>query len=332
MKLAFAAGWICFAVELIFTAYLLITKNAGNDAAGRGVATGYGIVLLPLVLIAGALLYWGQGSASKVVQGAALLVVALPFLVGGGLWVNNAINNAGDRRRVAVAGDFTDPRLTALAHAIEKRDQGALAALLAQGGQIDWQARNNSDATLLGHAIRAVLDDYSGDQGVALVGMLLAHGAPLTADPTRPGEPLLAAILGGNTPGTVALLQLVLDAGADPNAPDRDGLPLIHITNSWHGAEKLKLLAAHGVDLQARNNRRDRPQWSALMNAAYMQDWELALFFLAHGVSADYRAPDGNTLATILAERAEKYAAYQETPAPGYLELQRAAGVPKTGR
>ncbi|HEY3443757.1 MAG TPA: ankyrin repeat domain-containing protein [Paludibaculum sp.] len=332
MKLAFAAGWICFAVELIFTAFLFISKNAGDDAAGRGVATGYGIVLLPLILIAGGLLYWGQGSSSRVLQWTALLVVALPFLVGWGLWVSNAVSDAGDRRRAASAGDFADARLTALAHAIATRDQGALATLLTQSGEIDWQARNRSDATLLGHAVRAVLDDYSGDQGVALVGMLMAHGAPLAGDPIRPGMPLLAAIMEGNTPGTVALLQLVLDAGADPNVRDRDGLPLIHITNSWHGLEKLKLLAAHGADLQARNNRRDRPQWSALMNAAYMQDWEPALFFLAHGVPPEYRAPDGNTLATVMAERAEKYAAYQETPPPGYLELQRAAGAWKPER
>lgn len=332
MKLAFAAGWICFAAELIFLAYLFISKNAGDDAAGRGVATGYGIVLLPLVLIAGGLLYWAQGSPSRVLQWTALLVVALPFVVGGGLWVNNAITNAGDRRRAAVAGDFAEPRLTALAHAIDQRDPGGLATLLAQGGPIDWQARNRSDATLLGYAIRSVLDDYRGEQGVALVGMLMAHGAPLTGDPTRPGQPLLAAIMEGNTPGTVALLRLVLDAGADPNGRDRDGLPLIHITNSWHGLEKLKLLAEHGADLQVRNNRGDRPQWSALMTAAYMQDWELAHFFLAHGVPADYRAPDGSTLATVLAERAEKYASYQETPPPGFLELQRAAGLPKPGR
>ena len=68
------------------------------------------------------------------------------------------------------------------------------------------------------------------------------------------------------------------------------------------------------------------------MNAAYMQDWELALFFLAEGVPHDYQAPDGNTLAKVLAEREEKYKAYQETPPPGYLELQRALGARMPGR
>lgn len=318
MKIAFLIAWAVLAIEVAAVAALFLTKNAGDDAAGRGVATGYGIVLLPLILLCGGLLYWGQGSSSKALQWTALLVVSVPFLIGGGLWASNAIEEAGHRRRAANAGNFTDPHLTALAHAIDRHDRSAVQSLLQQSPKIDWTARNQSDATLLGHAIRAVLTDYGGTDSVELVRVLIAQGAPVSGDPTYPGIPLLQAIVDGNTPGTIALLRLVLDAGADPNTPDRDGLPLIHVTHSWHGVEKLKELAGHGADLRARNNRTDRPQWSALMNAAYMQDWDLALFFLEHGVAPNYQSPDGKTLASILTERPS------EQPSPAFAKFQAA--------
>ncbi len=336
MKIGFLTGWACFAVELIFVAILFITKNAGDDAAGRGVATGYGIILLLFALFSGALLYWGQHSSSKAVQWVALLVVAIPFLIGGGLWANNAITIAGDRTRAAHAGDFDDPRLTALGHAIDSGDSKALNTLLMESGPIDWQARNRSNATLLGHPIRSLLSDADGDRFMPTVRILLAHGAPLTGDPTYPGKPLLAAIVNGNTPATLALLRTVLEAGIDPNTRDSDDLPLIHITNGWQGTKKIELLVEFGADLRALNNRPDRPQWTALMNAAYMQDWDLALYFLGHGIAPDYRAPDGNTLASILVERAKSYVSYHETPPPGYVTLHSAlqakASIGEPGR
>jgi len=324
MKIAFLIGWGCFALELMFVAFLFITKNAGDDAAGRGVATGYAIVLLPLLLISGALLYWGQNSSSKAFQWVALLVVAIPFLIVGGLWATNLITNAGDRTRAAQAGDFDDPRLTAIAKAIDGGDPKALETLLQNGGPIDWQARNQSGATLLGYPMRALLSDRDGDRYMQTVRILLAHGAPLTGDPVYPGKPLLVTIMGGNTPATLVLLRTVLEAGADANTRDSDGLPLIHGTNRWQGVKKVELLVEFGADLQTRNNRQDRPEWTALMNAAYMQDWDLALYFLDHDVPPDYKAPDGNTLASILADRAARYVDYRETTPPGYVALQAA--------
>jgi len=322
MKILFLIGWGCFAVELIFVAFLFITKNAGDDAAGRGVATGYAVVLLPLLLISGALLYWGQSSSSKTFQWVALLVVAIPFLIIGGLWANNAMTNAVDSMRAAHADDFDDPRLTALAKAIDGGDPKTLKSLLVTGGPIDWQARNESNETLLGYAIRTPQSDADVDRHFQTVRMLLAYGAPLTGDPTYPGKPLLVAIIDGSSPSTLALLRTVLEAGVDPDTRDRTGLPLIHITNGWQGTKKIELLVEYGADLQALNNRTDRPQWTALMNAAYMQDWDLALYFLNHGIRPDYKAPDGNTLASIMVELAARYVSYHQTPPPGYVTLQ----------
>ena len=40
--------------------------------------------------------------------------------------------------------------------------------------------------------------------------------------------------------------------------------------------------------------------WSVLMNAMYLREWEWALYFLEQGVPAGYRAPDGNDALSIL--------------------------------
>lgn len=332
MKLAFLIGWVCLAIELIFVVFLFITQNAGDDAAGRGMATGYAIVLLPLLLISGALLYWGQSSSSKAFQWVALLVVTFPFLIIGGLWAKNAITNAVDSMQAAHADDFDDPRLTALARAIDGGNPKTLESLLETSGPIDWQARNQSNETLLGYAIRTPNSDADGDRYFKTLRMLLAHGAPLTGDPTYPGKPLLAAIFNDDSPTSLTLLRTMLEAGVDPNTRDDDDLPLIHLTNSWQGVKKVELLVEFGVDLQARNNRQDRPQWTALMNAAYMQDWDLALYFLDHGVSPDYKAPDGNTVASILADRAAGYVNYHETTPSGYVALQAALQAKASGK
>ncbi len=322
MKIAFLIGWGCLALELLFVASLFFTRNPGADAAGRGMVTGFGVLVLPLLLISGALLFWGQKSSSKAFQGVTLLVVALPFLIAGALWANNAINNAGDSVRAAHEDDFADPRLAALAKAIDGGEPKALELLLKSGGPIDWQARNQSNETLLGYAIRTPSADADVDRHFEIVRMLLSHGAPLAGDPTYPGKPLLAAIFNNDSATSLTLLRTVLKAGVDPNTRDEDGLPLIHLTNSWQGVKKVELLVEYGADLQALNNRPDRPKWTALMNAAYMQDWDLALYFLSHGISPDYKAPDGNTLASVLAERAAGYVSYHESPPPGYKAFQ----------
>lgn len=316
MKVMFLIGWGLLALEAIGVISLVIVKNAGDDAAGQGVARGWGPVLVPFLLIAGGLLYWGQSSSSKPFQWTALLFVAIPFLIGGGLWTSNELENARHRRVLEQAGQFSDSQLTALARAIDRKDW---AALRAMPKQIDWTARDGWEATLLGHAIRSVLADYTGDASVEGVRILLAHGAPLVDGVMRPNERLMATVFEANTPGAALLLQTLLEAGADANARTSDGLPLIHITNQ--GLEKVKLLVAHGADLKALNNRPDRRQWTALMNAAYMQDWPLATYFLEQGISPAYQAPDGKTLALILKERAESYQSYGEEPPPGYLRF-----------
>ena len=58
-------GWVCLALDAAFVIALIVIRDAGDDAAGRGVGRGWGLVLLPVLLLAAALLYWGTKSGSK---------------------------------------------------------------------------------------------------------------------------------------------------------------------------------------------------------------------------------------------------------------------------
>jgi len=73
-------GWICFALEAGLVVMLLLSRNMGDDAAGRGLATAWGLVLLPVVLIAGGALYWAQRSGRAGAVWVATLLVGAPFI------------------------------------------------------------------------------------------------------------------------------------------------------------------------------------------------------------------------------------------------------------
>jgi len=296
MKIAFLIGWVFVAVEIVFAASLFFAKS-GSDASGKGMATAFGMVLLPLAVLAGALLLWAQMSSSLGLKYAALLAVSIPFLVGGGLWISNWANERSDDRYRQQAGRFPDARLSKIAETLDKKEYTAAEALLKQSPSVDWTAVDAHGKTLLEHAVNQVLEDYNDDAAVQGVTILMAHGAPL------PKAELVTTIFEGNSPGAVALLGAILQAGVDPNTKDRFGEPLVHLTHVFRGREKLELLAKHGADLHVLSSRTDRPQWNALMTAVSMGNQEAAKFLLEQGVSATYRAPDGQSAAKMMEER-----------------------------
>lgn len=277
MRIAFVIGWVFFAVEAFLAASLLFAKS--GDAAGKGMASGMAMVLLPLVLLAGALLLWAQMSSSAALQYAALLAVSLPVLVGAGLWISNWTSERSYEKNSEQAGHFTDARLTRIAMHLDRKEFAAADALLKEKPTVDWAAVDAHGKTLLEHAVTRVLEDYSPEAGVEGVTILLAQGAPL------PKAEVVQAIYEGNSPGAVALLAAMLKAGVDPNSKDRFGEPFVHLTHVFRAREKLELLAEHGADLHVLSSRADRPGWNALKTAVAMGNHEVTSFLRDQGVS-----------------------------------------------
>ena len=66
------------------------------------------------------------------------------------------------------------------------------------------------------------------------------------------------------------------------------------------------------------------------MTAVYMGSWESAVFLLGQGASAEYAAPDGKSVASLLADRAVREAGWKQVREEAFLTLRRE--LDKAGR
>lgn len=299
MKLLVTAAWIFFGIDAVLVVMLLVTRNMGDDAAGRGMATGFGLVLTPVVLAVGALLFWATRTGSKAGVIAGFVIAGIPFWMLArnfiGDFSSGLSRSIRDQRRL----HYAQPVLTDIARALRAGDASRVREL-AGGATLDFSARNSMDLTILGFAVNQVLSNGPTEANVAGVQALLAAGARPDADILGPDKELLEYMLGGNTPEARETLRLLLQAGADPNATDKqEQRPLLFST--YLDLPELEILAAHGADLAVVDSRGDRPGWNGLMHMAYSQQWDMARFLLERGVPDDHRTPTGESLDTILA-------------------------------
>ena len=307
MKIAVIVGWILLVIEAALVLSMFVQPNMGDDAAGRGMARGFAIVLGPLLLLAAALFLWGQRGGPRFAfwAGFAIMAIPLAFIIKNS--VVGRFNSFELARGRALYGKFDDGRLTKLARAIEAEDTAAARAIIAEG-PIDFTARSRRGRTILGRAIEFAGSHDSSPTALESVRMLLeAGGKPLPNVIEREfyqgdldAHLLVAFVFGGNSPNTVPLLDMVLAAGADPNTRNYEGQPLYFSTYATR--PKLEVLAKHGADFTVlETTRTDRAGYTGAMSMAELGNWEIVLFLLDHGVPADYVAPDGNSLRKIVA-------------------------------
>ena len=167
---------------------------------------------------------------------------------------------------------FTDPRLAPLADAVVRGNADGLRAGL-MGIHPDTPGRDGSSLLQLAVAagdlqVATVLLDAGADpdrqppgggsamhvaafgDDPALLRLLLERGGDPDLRNSATGEtPLVRAILGGNR----ANVDLLLEAGADPGAPDHNGATPLHAAGAINaGAVVLQLLEA-GAPAHATN-------------------------------------------------------------------------------
>jgi hypothetical protein len=101
----------------------------------------------------------------------------------------------------------------------------------------------------------------------------------------------------------VALADLLVAAGADPNARDKDGwTPLTWA--AWSGMPKM---TARLLELGAQVNAADRQGQTALMIAASRGNAEVVKLLLAHGADRTAAARNGKTARTFAEEGIKAY-------------------------
>jgi ankyrin repeat protein len=135
---------------------------------------------------------------------------------------------------------------------------------------------------------RACRPDVSSNE-LHRVQVLLEYGANLE-DRDRHGHTALHyAVRSGQLP----LIILLLERGADPNAPDAKGLtPLLHLAKTRSRLDPLavlELLVAHGAQVDAR----DEQEGTLLMHCARQSQVAAVRWLLAHGADHSLRNRHG---------------------------------------
>jgi hypothetical protein len=311
-------GWTCFALEALFVVMLFRSRNVGDDAAGRGLGTAFGLLLVPLVLLVGGTLLWGTLAKSVAITRAGTLLSALPFLAIVFVNVRGIVQKAPRALNQTRIGVFPDAALTRIARAIDAGDTAEVRQRLTASA-VDVTQRDVFGRTLLGHAVfRATARDGMSSQR-AVVRVLLEHGVPYAADALEAGGDWGTdmAVRSGDVDND--LLELALQHGANPNAIVLgEDEPVLFAANMT--VTKAELLARYGAQVNAVAPGGFRKGWNGLMHAAYRGHWEMARWFVTKGVSPAYTAPDGMTLEKVIANahelaRRHGYAQHDEAAA-----------------
>ena len=328
-KIISILGWICFALDTAFVVALLVIRDAGTDAAGRGLGRGWGVILLPILLAAGGLLYWGTKSGSKFGTLTGTLMVALPFILLAQGRLKLMRENAQADAQNAEHGQFADATLNTIAKAIDAGDTTALQTLLssykANGTALNYAERDRAGATLLGFAATRAMDYEGTIDKVAALRILLQNGVPYAADAKHVGEDWSFEAITGVPDKFLEIAAIALDAGADAKQQARrDRYPVI--MSYELSVPKLQLLVQHGADVHVLNERGE----TTLFNMVRFKKFPQALYFLQQGVDPDIAASDGGTMQDELAKGVREYQSQQRPMEPGYDAFVAALEARKT--
>ena len=165
----------------------------------------------------------------------------------------------------------------ALMRAIDADDADAAGRLLAASPMLartciaTGATRQGADKFFLDRIRRHV---YAGDTALHAAAAaywrdfaqaLVAAGADLRARNRRGAEPLHAAAVGGpgsdrwNPPAQAATIAWLIEAGADPNAVDMDGVTPLHRAVRTRCAAAVEALLAGGADAERKNDGGSTP-------------------------------------------------------------------------
>jgi ankyrin repeat protein len=186
-------------------------------------------------------------------------------------------------RAGAPAGAVDNTGSTALMYAAVYADVASMRLLLEKGA--DPSYANQAGATAL---MWAIPDE-------AKVRLLIERGARVNAVSTATGRtPLLIA---AGRPGASAIVRLLLEKGADPKARDKNGENAIFRSAYSWDAETLKLLIDRGADINAPSQG-----ITPIMEADVTANGAILELLLGRGAEVNSKDPDGFTVLTSQTE------------------------------
>lgn len=296
----------------LFIALLIsgLTAPAPPDG-GREMGLTFGVIL-PGLLVALAVATYVLTS-SPALRVAALGIVAGPGLLIAGAHLRNAWIDRQVRQNALGRGYFSERALKDLGEAVVRRD---LATVEMGAPTVDVNSHGASGMTPLRLAVEEAFEAPTRlkpfPSELPIIHALLRRGA----DP-NPGLEVSTKIQ------DPAILRALLAAGANPILTV-SGSPVAFVWMNVMPAENLKLLVECGANIQAV----DRFGTPLILKAAEEENWPAVIYLAQRG--ADVRQPDrhGRTLATLIADRlASLKQSGREIP-PGLLEVKNLLHLP----
>jgi len=179
--------------------------------------------------------------------------------------------------------DGCDVKWTPLHVAIYKERRDIVILLLERGA--DTEPRNSWDETAIYMA--------SSRRCADIVRQLISHGADLNVECEDSDAfhydvkrtPLHVAIRDGTPP----IARMLLEHGANPNAPDNLGQTALHVGSTYYG--EVELLLEYGANVDVR----DKDGWTPLHEAAYHLMTEVVVVLLNRGADPHAQTNEGKT-------------------------------------
>jgi len=287
------AFWTLAAVDafavLVMAGLFFADSNHGQHDGSRSMGLTLFLALPTLTLGAAILLFvFGRFFVLRVL---ALLIVASPALIVGGIQASNYFEAHQAQQRALGRGYFADRTMEALAEAVIRSD---VPELEKSSSRVDINTTGEAGVTLLWLAVNL----ESADARRRVVTALLKLGANPNRVHNAFAVPevnpvLLVALMKKDD----AVVKALLDAGADPNAFDNSGAPLIFGASGTMTLSSMQLLAERKVNFDVLWGSTPLSVWLAMDKR-----WDLLSLLIERGVdvSKTYSKYDQRTAASFV--------------------------------
>jgi Ankyrin repeats (3 copies) len=324
LKILIIAAWLLLAADTFLVVGAIISRNMGDDAAGRGVALTLGLVALVFLLFGGAVLYVGGRAHSWLAVIGSLVMLAIPHLLFFGTdveqWFHDVGSRISGRKLDRMMVRYPEPAQRELAQAIAIGDFPAMRKILATRPNL--HGRNEAGYDLLSQAVSltTTFGPYrDGEQRVEGVRLLLDAGMDPNQSRDPDGKNLFFMVSYRLTdPAGAQVFRLLLDHGANPNDFGFDPQPVIF--SAWQDLDNLRTLLDHGANIEIRDNNDNTPLLFFVCNGR----WDASKLLLDRGADIHVHNREGTTLAMGLDGRKAMAERLQETLAEGYNTVRAA--------
>ncbi len=287
MKTIFLINWgIIATYAIVIIGSILGLNRPGMDAAGRGMAQGFLMIgaFFTLLLIGLNLV------PIKWVRIVVLLLGGMPLMY---FIINSFISRAERAQYMEQAKKarlFEGDHLNAIMEAIRYDKTKAIKQLLEKDDSNINHVGATNLRTLLDIAIQhaAVIKTPESKE---IVELLLMHKADPNVHHPKAAPPYVKFA----TICPIALFDSLFAAGADPNATDENGIPVIfklveHASD--HHYEKIEILLKHGADPNiAFGDEGWELNFNPLIFAAGQKGWKSCELLINYGADVNFKPP-----------------------------------------